>query len=61
MPIFEYECTTCGHRFELVLGFADHEKFHDQPPPCPECASRETRQLVSSFHCKVASGDAADY
>jgi putative FmdB family regulatory protein len=61
MPVYEYECVACGHRFELVVGFAEHDKLHDQRPPCPECASHETHQLISGFHCKVASGDASDY
>jgi putative FmdB family regulatory protein len=60
MPVYEYACTTCGERFELVTTFAEHEKLHDQPPPCPHCNGRETHQLISIFHCKVASGAAGE-
>ncbi|MBI4859083.1 MAG: hypothetical protein HY815_02240 [Candidatus Riflebacteria bacterium] len=33
MPIYEYECERCAHRFDLLQRFTD-------PPPetCPECA-----------------------
>ena len=32
MPTYEYACTTCTHRFELV------QKFSDAPiTECPEC------------------------
>lgn len=29
MPLYEYQCTACGHRFER-LG-----KMNEDPPPCP--------------------------
>jgi putative FmdB family regulatory protein len=32
MPIYEYECTNCGHRFER------HQRVSDDPVTiCPEC------------------------
>ena len=32
MPIYEYECRNCGHRFERI------QKFSDAPASeCPEC------------------------
>ena len=42
MPLYEYECDDCGHRFERIRKFSD-------PPltACPECAGR-VRKLVSS-------------
>ena len=42
MPLYEYECDDCGHRFELIRKFSD-------PPltACPACAGR-VRKLVSS-------------
>ena len=41
MPIYEYECRGCGHRFEyLVLRFS-------QPAQCPNCEQKELTQLVS--------------
>jgi putative FmdB family regulatory protein len=41
MPIFEYQCSDCGHRFEyLVLGSA-------AAPTCPECGAAELEKKVS--------------
>lgn len=38
MPIYEYECTHCGHRFELKQG------FHDKPhADCPQCKNKAKR------------------
>lgn len=32
MPIYEYECTECSHRFDKKQG------FHDEPKAdCPKC------------------------
>jgi putative FmdB family regulatory protein len=40
VPIYEYECTSCGERFELlVLG--------SEPPACPSCGSRALERLLS--------------
>ena len=42
MPLYEYECDDCGHRFELI------RKFSDQPlSVCPACGGR-VRKLISS-------------
>lgn len=42
MPLYEYECKACGHRFELIRKFSD-------PPgaTCPTCGG-EAEKLVSS-------------
>ena len=34
MPLYEYECDACGHRFEVI------QKFSDPPlERCPKCGS----------------------
>ncbi len=40
MPIYEYACTSCGHRFELRQSFSD-EPITD----CTECGARVRRVL----------------
>ena len=38
MPIYEYECGKCNHRFELKQG------FHDKPQAkCPRCKGAARR------------------
>lgn len=42
MPLYEYECDTCGHRFEVI------QKFSDDPlTACPKCQGA-VRKLLSS-------------
>jgi putative FmdB family regulatory protein len=42
MPLYEYQCETCQHRFEKI------QKFSDPPPDaCPKCAG-PVRKLFSS-------------
>jgi putative FmdB family regulatory protein len=42
MPLYEYQCDSCGHRFEVIRKFSD-------PPidACPKCGSA-VRKLMSS-------------
>ena len=43
MPMYEYECTACGHRFERI------QKFSDSPvEECPNCGERTVQKLLSS-------------
>ena len=44
MPIFEYECKKCGHRFEALLKSAS-----DPAPKCPECSATDAKRLLSRF------------
>jgi putative FmdB family regulatory protein len=42
MPLYEYQCTKCAHRFEKILKFSDkHIK------KCPECGGR-VEQTISA-------------
>lgn len=45
MPIYEYECTKCGERFELRRSIADR----DAELKCPECDDEHPRRLCSIF------------
>ena len=47
MPIYTYECTVCGKRFERLRPMTSAAE--DTPPPCPACASTATRRIVSTF------------
>lgn len=43
MPIYEYQCNACGHRFEKL------QKLSADPiRDCPECAQAEVRKLISA-------------
>jgi len=43
MPIYEYECTDCGHKLEAI------QKMSDDPlKDCPECDTDSLKKLVSA-------------
>ena len=49
MPIFEYKCKKCGHKFEgLVLA--------KKKIKCPKCGSGSIEKLISSFGIAKESG-----
>lgn len=52
MPRYDFECTTCDHRFELVEKIADHDS--DRRPPCPACGGNETRRIFSPVFAKTS-------
>lgn len=43
MPLYEYQCSKCGHRFEKIV------KFSDAPiRVCPQCGKEAVEQLLSA-------------
>ena len=48
MPIYEYQCDKCGHRFELM------QRMSDAPPSeCPECGNNGVKKLISKVGFKL--------
>jgi putative FmdB family regulatory protein len=58
MPLYEYECPACGHRFELIQRFAD-------PPAetCVACGQGPVHKLLSApaVHFKGTGWYVTDY
>ncbi|HNV01804.1 MAG TPA: zinc ribbon domain-containing protein [Vicinamibacterales bacterium] len=58
MPLYEYECASCGERFERILRVAD-------PPVdrCPLCGEGPVTKLVSApaVHFKGSGWYVTDY
>ena len=50
MPIYEYECQDCDHRFERIFMSPD-----DRPDEmtCPECGGSDVRRLFSAPSVRV--------
>jgi len=42
MPIFEYLCEECGHKFEAIV-------FGGQKAECPKCHAAKLEQQLSTF------------
>jgi len=45
MPIFEYRCSACGHRFEDLRSQGEA----DDPGDCPKCGKPKVERMMSSF------------
>jgi putative FmdB family regulatory protein len=45
MPIYEYECRDCKHRFEAIVRLSEASAC----PPCPACQSASVERLISLF------------
>jgi len=58
MPIYEYRCSSCGHKLETL------QKFSDAPLlACPACHADALVKLVSAagFHLKGSGWYATDF
>ena len=58
MPIYEYECKACGHRYEAI------QKMSDAPlVDCPACNKPELKKLISAagFRLKGAGWYETDF
>jgi len=50
MPIYEYQCTKCGNKFENLTNSCCAPS-----PKCPKCQS-DTEKLMSTFAASVDGG-----
>ena len=58
MPIYEYQCESCGHQFDTI------QKFSDDPlKDCPECDVAALKKMVSapSFRLKGSGWYETDF
>ena len=55
MPLYEYICRVCGREFEKMMRFDQA----GERPPCPACASTETRKKLSLFASGGQAGSEA--
>jgi len=49
MPIYEFECSACGHRFDRLQKLSDSD-----PTVCPTCAAPQLRRRVSAPSFRLA-------
>jgi putative FmdB family regulatory protein len=52
MPIFEYTCKQCDHRFEALV-------FGDEKASCPKCKSKKLAAQLSVFAVSAKGGAAS--
>jgi putative FmdB family regulatory protein len=51
MPIYEYACRSCSHRFEELVSSSGITVA------CPDCTSDHVEKLFSRFSAKSVGGD----
>ena len=49
MPIYEFECSSCGHRFDRLQKLSDTD-----PSICPACDAPHLRRMVSAPSFRLA-------
>ena len=49
MPLFEYQCSACGHRFEFLTR-------GEARPACPKCESEQLEKQLSTFAVGAIGG-----
>ncbi|MBE0622907.1 MAG: zinc ribbon domain-containing protein [Burkholderiales bacterium] len=52
MPIFEYQCASCGKEFEVLV------RNSSPAPACPACSGSELRKKLSAFAAITGSASA---
>ena len=49
MPIYEFECASCGHRFDRLQKLSDED-----PTVCPSCSAPQLHRRVSAPSFRLA-------
>jgi putative FmdB family regulatory protein len=50
MPIYDFECRACSHRFEELV------KNAEEHPACPECGAPDAQRRFSTFAAPAKFG-----
>ncbi len=57
MPLYEYECTKCGHVFEVIQKFSDPPRIS-----CPRCKGKLRKKISApAIHFKGSGWYVTDY
>ena len=51
MPIYEYQCESCGHVMEALQKMSD-----DALVECPECHAKALKKLISAAGFRLSGG-----
>ncbi|NLN10013.1 MAG: zinc ribbon domain-containing protein [Acidobacteria bacterium] len=57
MPLYEYRCRACGHRFEELQRLGESA----EKVTCPECGERQAERQLSTFAAAAASGSLGSF
>ena len=51
MPLYEFSCRSCGHRFEELVG--PHVGLDEGDVACPECGAADPERLMSNSYAPI--------
>ena len=51
MPIYAFECGSCGHQFDRLQRLADPD-----PTVCPDCGAEQVRRQLTAPQFRLAGG-----
>jgi putative FmdB family regulatory protein len=51
MPIYEFQCNACGHRFDRLQKMSDPD-----PAACPECGQPQVQRQLSAPQFRLSGG-----
>lgn len=54
MPLYEYQCSECSHRFEVLQRLGEGS----DALTCPECGQASAKKQFSTFSSSAAAGGA---
>lgn len=49
MPVYEYQCNTCDHKFELLQSV----NARPEETSCPQCHEANAQRLMSAFASQI--------
>lgn len=52
MPLYEYRCRACNHRFELLQSLGEGA----EAVTCPRCGEQQAEKQLSTFAASAGSG-----
>lgn len=51
MPIYEFQCNACGHRFDRLQKLSDPD-----PSTCPSCGAPQVQRQISAPQFRLSGG-----
>ena len=51
MPVYEFECKKCDHRFNLTETISQHDEHKEK---CPKCGSKSIQNIMSAVNVKTS-------
>lgn len=56
MPVFEYKCSDCNEKFEVLY----KSSVHKEEITCPKCNSTKNKKLYSAFSASVVGSSVSN-